>query len=154
MLSEVFAFLSGTVIAGVAGVLVTAGHYRSTEALEVRRAVAKLKRHLEIETDSELGELGLQLEELSTLVDNAEDCVVRSEWAKRHKGLFLVGCADVMAARQVGITGENRRDFIEGRQLVENSGEMLLGFLQFPSWLWCKATFYRLLSPFINRGKL
>ena len=154
MLSEVIAFLIGTVFAGTAGVLVTAGHYRSSEAVEVRRAVAKLKRHLEFETDSGLGDLGPQLEELCKLVDNAEDCVVRSPWAQRHRNAFLVGCTDVMQARMEGTTEEHRRMVIEGRQLIVDSGEMLLGFLHFPSWLWCKSTFYRLISPLVSRGKL
>lgn len=154
MLSEVIAFLSGSVFAGITGVLVTAGHYRSSEAVEVRRAVAKLKRHLEFETDSGLGDLGPQLKDLCKIIDNAEDCVVRSPWAQRHRNAFLVGCEDVMQARLEGTIEENRRIVIEGRELIKDSGEMLLGFLHFPSWLWCKATFYRLISPVVSRGKL
>lgn len=154
MISEAIAFGLGTVVAGVTGVLVTAGHYRSTEALEVRRAVAKIKRHLEVETEFGLGELKSNLEELCRQVDSAEECVARSKWAKRHRNLFLVGCADVMTAREEVINQENSLIFNEGRQLVKDSGEMLFGYLQFPSWLWCKATFYRTLSPLINSGKL
>lgn len=155
MLNEIFAFLSGTVIAGVVSALVTAGHYRGAEALEVRRAVAKLIRHLETDTESSLSEeLSTQLDGLCTLIDNHEDCVARSKWAKRHRNYFLAGCADVLEARQEGITVKNRRSFIEGRQLVQDSGEMLSGFLEFPSRKWCKATVYRLLSPFRDRGKL
>src|SRR5690554_6078474 len=91
-LTEMITLIFGTIAGFVVGALVTAGHNRSSEAIEVRRAIAKLKRHLDIETDYKLGTLERQLRDNLACIDNAEHAFALSVWANGHRIEFVRAC--------------------------------------------------------------
>jgi hypothetical protein len=142
MISEAFALAMGALMGAVG----TAGVYRSGQAINVRRAVANVMRYLNTDSHKPLGEQTKKLRLNLELINEADDLVTRSEWARKHKRRFVLTAVDVIKARAKGVSKENKSQYLERVDQLRDSGEMLLGYLQFPSILWLKASLIRAIS--------
>ncbi|MDQ2076620.1 hypothetical protein [Marinimicrobium sp. ABcell2] len=142
MISETLALATGAVVGAVS----TAGIYRSSQAANVRRAIASVLRYLDADSHKPLGDLAQKLKLHLELVNEADDLVARSDWAKKQKRRFVMSAVEVIKARNKGVTKANQNEFLERQGRLQEAGELLLGYMQFPSLLWVKATLFRMIS--------
>lgn len=142
MISELLALVTGAFL----GSVVTASIYRSSQATNVRKAVASVQRYLSSDGHKAFGPLTAKLKLHLDIINEADDLVARSQWAKKHKHRFVAQSVHAITLRNKGITRDNKNQLIEAQAMVKESGEMLLGYMEFPSWRWLKATSIRLVS--------
>lgn len=142
MISELLALATGVFI----GAVVAANVYRNTESTNVRKAIAKVQRCLASDANQPLGKTTAKLKFYLDLINEADDLFSRSDWAQRQRKRFLAHTVRVVVLRNKGLAKTNEGQFSEHLIAAEDSGRLLIGYLQFPSWLWAKATTRRLLD--------
>lgn len=138
----------GTLLALLLGVflgsVVTAGLYRSRDSRNVCNAIASVRRYLETDDlkplDKATGKLKLHLD----LIHEADELVVRSEWAQQQKLRFVSHAVKIIRLRNKGEAHSQRERLIAAQKALTRSGRHLLGYFQFPSVLWLRATLARL----------
>lgn len=140
MISELLALVTGAFL----GAVITASVYRGNQASNVRKAIASVRGYLDPDTTKPLGNMTAKLKLHLDVIHEADDLVTRSHWAKRHKNRFVAQSVRIATLRNKGTAKANKRLFDEARETVRESGDRLMGYLDFPSWLWLKATAIRL----------
>ncbi|WP_024462346.1 hypothetical protein [Marinimicrobium sp. LS-A18] len=139
-MGTLFAFLIGAFL----GVVVTASLYRSRDSRNVCNAIASVQRYLETDDlkplDKMTGKLKLHLD----LINEADELVVRSEWARQQKNRFVTQAVKIIRLRNKGEAKEQQERLIQAQKGLKQSGQYLLGYFQFPSFLWLRATIARL----------
>lgn len=142
MIGQLLALAVGILL----GVVSTAAVYRSNQAINVRRAVASVLRYLDPQAHKPLGDLTKKLQLNLELINEADDVVARSEWAQKQQRRFIAVAIEVIKMRNRGMKKADKEHFIERLDRLQDSGGMLLGYLQFPSFLWLKASVTRMMS--------
>jgi len=142
MIGQLLALAIGILL----GVVGTAAIYRSNQAINVRRAIASVLRYLDPKAHKPLGELTKKLQLTLELINEADDVVARSEWAKKQQRRFVAAAIEVIKMRNRGMTKADKAPFVERLDRLHDSGDMLLDYLQFPSLLWLKASVNRMVS--------
>lgn len=137
------AFL-GFVLGAFLGCVVTAAVFRTRESRSVRNAIAGLLRHLATDETKPLGKTGSRLKLPLEMVNEADELVARSEWARREKHRFVSLALKVIRARNKGVSEAQQPQLVEAQARLGHSGRLLLGYLQFPSWWWLRALAGRL----------
>lgn len=140
MISELLALTTGAFV----GAVVTANIHRNTEATNVRKAIATLDHHLAGGDTRPLGKTTAKLKFYLDLVKEADELFSRSDWAKRQRHMFLAHSVRVIVLRNKGVSKTNQAQFSENLLAARTSGALLIGYLEFPSRLWVKATLARL----------
>lgn len=142
MIGQLLALAIGILL----GVVGTAATYRSNQAINVRRAVASVLRYLDPKAHKPLGDLTKKLQLSLELINEADDVVARSEWAKKQQRRFVAAAIEVIKMRNRGLTKADKDHFVERLERLHDSGDRLLGYLQFPSVLWLKASVSRVVD--------
>ena len=142
MIGQLLALAIGILL----GVVGTAAVYRSNQAINVRRAVASVLRYLDPKAHKPLGDLTKKLQLNLELINEADEVVARSDWAKKQQRPFVAAAIEVIKMRNRGLKKADKGHFVERLDRLHDSGDMLLGYLQFPSFLWLKASVDRMVS--------
>lgn len=142
MIGQLLAFAIGISL----GVASTAAVYRTSQAINVRRAVASVLRYLDPKAYKPLGDMTKKLQLNLELINEADDVVARSEWAKKQQRRFVAAAIEIIKMRNRGLKKADKDHFVERLDRLQDSGDMLLGYLQFPSLLWLKASVNRVMS--------
>lgn len=133
------AFILGILL----GTVVTAGLFRTSQARNVRNAVASVQRYLTSDDGGKpLGNMTTKLKLHLDLINEADDLVSRSEWAKRQKHRFVSLAVQMIRARNKatkGLSTVQRMQLEQAQERLKRTGDLLLGYWQFPSWLWVRA---------------
>lgn len=137
------AFILGVLL----GTAVTASLFRTSQARNVRNAVASVQRYLVTDDASKpLGNMTTKLKLHLDLINEADDLVTRSDWAKRQKHRFVSLAVQMIRARnKTGktLTTVQKMQLGQAQERLKQSGDLLLGYWQFPSWLWVRAIIAR-----------
>lgn len=140
------AFVLGTLL----GTAVTASLFRTSQARNVRNAVASVQRYLVTDdANKPLGPMTSKLKLHLDLINEADDLVSRSEWAKRQKHRFVSLAVQMIRARNKtgkALTAAQKMQLGQAQERLKQSGDWLLGYWQFPSWLWVRASIARVLA--------
>lgn len=137
------AFILGVLL----GTVVTASLFRTSQARNVRNAVASVQRYLVTDDAAKpLGNMTAKLKLHLDLINEADDLVSRSEWAKRQKHRFVSLAVQMIRARNKtgkALTAAQKIQLGQAQERLKQSGDWLLGYWQFPSWLWVRAVIAR-----------
>lgn len=140
-MGTLFAFVIGAFL----GMVVTAGLYRNRDSRNVCNAIASVQRYLETDDlkplDKMTGKLKLHLD----LINEADELVVRSEWAQQQKSRFVSQAVKIIRLRNKGEAKAQQERLLLAQKGLKQSGRYLLGYFQFPSFLWLRATLARLM---------
>ncbi len=141
-MGTLFAFVIGAFL----GVVVTASLYRNRDSRNVCNAIASVQRYLDTADikplDKMTGKLKLHLD----LINEADELVVHSEWARQQKNRFVAQAVKIIRIRNKGVAKEQQERLHQAQQGLKQSGQYLLGYFQFPSYLWVRATLARLMA--------
>src|SRR5690625_3248664 len=132
MIGQLLALAIGVLL----GVVGTAAIYRSNQAINVRRAIASVLRYLDPKAHKPLGELTKKLKLNMELINEAEDVVARSEWAKKQQRWFVTEAIEVFKMSNRSMTKADKASFVERFDRFHDSGDKFVGYLRFPRLLW------------------
>lgn len=142
-MGAILAFILGILL----GTVVTAGLLRTSEARNVRNAVASVQRYLLSDDDGKpLGKMTTKLKLHLDVINEADELVARSAWARRQKHRFVSLAVQMIRARNKatkGLSTVQKMQLEQAQERLKQSGDYLLGYWQFPSWLWVRATIAR-----------
>src|SRR5690625_1738452 len=121
MIGQLLALAIGILL----GVVGTAAIYRSNQAINVRRAIASVLRYLDPKAHQPLGELTKKLKLNLELINEADDVVARSEWAKKQQRRFVAAAIEVIKMRNRGMTKADKAPFVERLDRLHDSGDKI-----------------------------
>lgn len=140
-MGALFAFLIGAFL----GVVATASLYRSRDSRNVCNAIASVQRYLETDELKPLDKMSGKLKLHLDLINEADELVVRSEWAQQQKSRFVSQAVKIIRLRNKGEAKAQQERLLLAQKGLKQSGRYLLGYFQFPSILWLRATLARLM---------
>lgn len=125
------------------GTAITASLFRANESRNVRNAIASVRRYLMAESNKPLGDMTGKLKLHLDVINEADDLVTRSDWARREKHRFVSLAVQMIRLRNKGVKDAQLAQLEHAQKRLKKSGNLLIGYLQFPSWLWVWASTIR-----------
>src|SRR5690625_1668941 len=127
MIGQLLALAIGVLL----GVVGTAAIYRSNQAINVRRAIASVLRYLDPKAHKPLGELTKKLKLNLELINEADDVVARSEWAKKQQRRFVAAAIEVIKMRNRGMTKADKAPLVDRKSTRLNSSHVAISYADF-----------------------